>query len=73
MGIWAGILPRWPDWPTGGASQYVGAGRARNNIVLLTRPPSRASWIRVLVMKRNYTGIPLRMDAGQPGHANHAI
>eukprot|EP01047_Picozoa_sp_COSAG01_P016853 COSAG01_NODE_875_length_12972_cov_61.925503_11_plen_65_part_00 len=24
-------------------------------------------------MKRNYTGIPLRMDGGQPGHANHAI
>jgi hypothetical protein len=31
------------------------------------------SQTRVLVMKRKYTGIPLRMDAGQPCHANHAI
>ena len=45
--------------------------RARNNIAV--GPPSRVSRIRVLVMKRNYTGIPLRMDGGQPGHANHAI
>jgi hypothetical protein len=35
--------------------------RARNNIP--DGAPSRASWIRVLVMKRKYIGIPLRMDA----------
>ena len=57
--------------PTGRVSGYVGAGRDRNNI--FAHSPSRASWIRVLVMKRNYTGIPLRMDGGQPGHAKHAI
>ena len=59
--------------PTGCVSRYVGAGRDRNNIVLPAHAPSRASPIRVLVMKRIYTGIPVRMDGGQPGHANHAI
>eukprot|EP01047_Picozoa_sp_COSAG01_P134037 COSAG01_NODE_64115_length_277_cov_1.808989_1_plen_31_part_10 len=24
-------------------------------------------------MNKKYTGIPLRMDGGQPGHAKHAI
>jgi hypothetical protein len=30
----------------------------------------KGEWVS---MKRKYTGIPIRMDAGQPGHANHAI
>ena len=43
----------------------------RNNIPADER--GRVPPARVLVMKRKYTGIPLRMDGGQPGHANHAI
>jgi hypothetical protein len=54
-----------------GISRYVLGGRARNNIPAAA--DARVPPARVLVMKRKYTGIPLRMDAGQPGHANHAI
>jgi hypothetical protein len=47
--------------------------RSFHNVNQAFRPENGflASWIRVLVMNRNYTGIPLRMDGGQPGHAKH--